>query len=183
MIKWILASITGLIFICALVERLSFCKLPKKLDEFLTGPSPRLSEAQRAKNFLGFDFGTEFKLKTTGSHDYSEILLDFSQEYFVPLQEFCKNQRNSTFYDDYEKSIIGIIDHIILKDDSIIGSEKITRQGFTKVQNFYSSKLYLTPEDYAKEIRGWNYEGHITSQIRLEVDFDCRTLKMSRIDW
>lgn len=172
--KWILAAITALIFVWALVERLSFCKLPKKLDEHLNRPSPRLSEAQRAKDFLGFDFGTEFKLRTTGSHDYAEILLDFNESDFVPLMSFCENANESTKRIDSEDEItITEIKKFIVIDEGCeyIGKAPTIKSGFTKIESYYDPKL-------SSEDNLW-----ITSQLKLEVDYLAQTLKMSFTGW
>lgn len=170
--KWILATITLLIFVWALVERLSFCKLPKKLDEFLNRPSPRLSRAQWAKNFLGFDFGTKFKLRTTESHDYEEILLDFNESDFVLLKSFCENSDESSQRIDSEDEItITEIKKFIVLDEGgeYIGKAPAIKSGFTKEESYYYPKLSKKDNLWPK------------SKLQLEVDYEHRTLKMSYV--
>lgn len=172
--KWILASITALIVVWALVERLSFCKLPKKLDESLNRPSPKLSEAQRAKDFLEFDFGTDFRLRTTGSHDYSEILLDFNDEAFIPLKSFCENSNESCQRVDSEDeiTITEIKKYVVLEEGcEYIGKAPTTLPGFTKVESYYDPNL-------SKQDNLW-----IKCMLKLEVDYEHRTLKMSFTGW
>lgn len=171
--KWILAPIFVLIFVWALFERLSFCKLPDKLDKSLKRPSPRLLEAQRAKKFLGFDFGQDFRLRTTGSHDYAEILLDFNESDFIPLKSFCENSNESSQRVDSDDEIIitDIKKFIVLDDGCGYIWKTTTKSGFTKVERYYDPKL-------SEDGNLW-----ITSQLQLEVDYECRTLKMSWTGW
>lgn len=172
--KWILILIFVLIFVWALLERLSFCKLPDKLDKSLKRPSPRLLEAQRAKKFLGFDFGQDFRLRTTGSHDYAEILLDFNESNFISLKSFCENSNESSQrVDSDDEIIITDIKKFIVLDDGCgyIGKTPTTKSGFTKVESYYDPKL-------SEDGNLW-----ITSKLQLEVDYECRTLKMSWTGW
>lgn len=172
-LKWIFLSIALLLLTFAIIERLSFCKSPKKVNTFMKRPSPRLLEAERAKNFLGFNFGDDFRLRATGSHDYAEILIDFSDESFAPLKEFCLGLPSSKTRKN-EKSEITITEtmpYIVVKDDSFIGRERIVKPGFTKIEGYYDPSL--TQKDNL-----W-----ITSQLRLEVDYEANTLKMSWTGW
>lgn len=58
--------------------------------------SPRLKAnyASAIKNVIGFDFGNDFKLLYTGSHDYEEYLYIFSEESFGPLKEHLESIPN-----------------------------------------------------------------------------------------
>lgn len=182
-IQWVFLSLSALLILLALIERLSFCKLPNKLNAIVNRPSPRLSEAQRAKDFLGFDFGTDFRLRTTGSHDYSEILLDFNDEPFIPLKEFCMSQTSSATCNDSKTIIMGSLDYILVKDGAFTSEEKTIKPGYTKIENNYDPGLKIKDIDCLNEISGFGYAGTITSQWRLEVDYECRTLKMSWTGW
>lgn len=172
-LKWIFLTIALLLFTFAIMERLSFCKLPKKLDVSMKRPSPRLLEAVLAKNFLGFDFGNNFKLRTTGSHDYAEILIDFSDEAFAPLKEFCLGLQSSKTRKDEESeiTITETMSYIIVKDESFIGKEKIRKSGFTKIEGYYDPSLTRNDNLWIK------------SQLTLEVDYEFNTLKMSWTGW
>lgn len=171
--KWFFLFVTTSLFLWAFIERFSFSKLHRKPDNIMNRPSPRLMEAQRAKDFLGFDFGNEFTLRTTRSHDYVEILLDFSSEAFSTLQNFCSRLDPSKNRYDSEKeiTITEILDYIVAKDESIIGREKITKPGITKIESYYDPQL-------SNGGCLW-----IKSQLRLEVDYGERTLKMSCTWW
>lgn len=171
-LKWIFLSIALLLFTVAIIERLSFCKLPKRLNDAMKSPSPRLLEAERAKHFLGFDFGDDFKLRTTGSHDYAEILIDFSDETFAPLKDFCLGLRcsKSRKNDEHEITITETMPYIVVKDESLF-AEGVVKPGFTKIEGYYDSGL-------TKNDNLW-----ITSQLRLEVDYEANTLKMSWTGW
>lgn len=172
-LKWIFLSIALLVLIFAIIERLSFGKLPKKLNASMKRPSPRLLEAERTKNFLGFDFGNDFRLRATGSHDYAEILIDFSDESFAPLKEFCLSLQRSKTRKDEESEIIitETMPYIVIKDESFIGRERILKTGFTKIEGYYDPSL--TQNDSL-----W-----IKSQLTLEVDYEVNTLKMSWTGW
>ena len=60
------------------------------ITHWITSPErPRL-RANYAKvicSVIGFDFGDDFKLLFTGSHDYEEYLYIFSEESFEPLKK------------------------------------------------------------------------------------------------
>ena len=173
-IRWVFLSLSALFILLALVERLSFCKLPNKLNEIVNRPSPRLSEAQLAKDFLGFDFGDDFKLKTTGSHDYAEILLDFKENGFDLLKNFCEDSMalyNRIDGED-EITITEVKKHLVIDEGcDFIGKPPITKSGYTKIESYYAPQL-------SKDGNLW-----ITSMLGLEVDYECRTLKMSWTGW
>lgn len=153
--------------------------------------SPRLKEAERAKRFLGFDFGNDFRLRTTGSHDYSEILLDFSEDNFLPLMEFCKKfeakkERVDSddkititeylpYYEIQDDSIMELGDNLFRKGEDCslnqIPKEEFKREGFTKIESHYDPKL-------SKDDNLW-----INSELQLEVDYNNRTLKMFYAGW
>lgn len=172
-LKWIFLAIALLLLTFAIIERLSFCKLPKKLNASMKRSSPRLLEAERAKNFLGFDFGDDFRLRATGSHDYAEILIDFSDESFAPLKEFCLRLQGSKTRtnEDSEIIITETMPYIVVKDESFIGRERIVKPGFTKIEGYYDPSL--TQNDSL-----W-----IKSQLTLEVDYEANTLKMFWTGW
>lgn len=171
-LKWIFLSIALLLCVFAIIERLSFCKLPKELNDSMKRPSPRLLEAERAKRFLGFDFGDDFKLRKTGCHDYVEILIDFSDESFAPLKEFCLGLQSSKTRKN-EESMITIAEtmpYIVVEDDSFIG-KRIVKPGFTKIERYYDPRLTINDSLY------------ITSELGLEVDYAVNTLKMFWAGW
>lgn len=172
-LKWIFLAIALLLLTFAIIERLSFCKLPKKLNASMKRSSPRLLEAERAKNFLGFDFGDDFRLRATGSHDYAEIVIDFSDESFAPLKEFCLRLQGSKTRtnEDSEIIITETMPYIVVKDESFIGRERIVKPGFTKIEGYYDPSL--TQNDSL-----W-----IKSQLTLEVDYEANTLKMFWTGW
>lgn len=129
--------------------------------------SPRLREAERAKRFLGFDFGNDFTLKKTSLHDYAEILLDFDEASFAPLMEFCKSQEESSerVYNKKEKEIVvtEIKQYIENKE---YRKETIRKVGFTKVKDYHDPSL-------SKPDNLW-----IKCSLQCEVDYENRTLKM-----
>lgn len=172
-LKWIFLAIALLLLTFAIIERLSFCKLPKKLNDSMKRSSPRLLEAERAKNFLGFDFGGDFRLRVTGSHDYAEILIDFSDESFAPLKEFCLGLQDSKTRanEDNEIIITETMPYIVVKDESFIGRERIVKPGFTKIEGYYDPNLSQNDSLWIK------------SQLKLEVDYEVNTLKMSWTGW
>ena len=127
--------------------------------------SPRLREAERAKRFLGFDFGNDFALKKTSSHDYAEILLDFDEASFAPLMEFCKSQKESCERVDKKDEIVvtEIKQYIENKE---YRKETIRKVGFTKVEDYHDPSL-------SKPNNLW-----IKCRLKCEVDYENRTLKM-----
>lgn len=153
--------------------------------------SPRLKESEKAKRFLDYDFGTVFTLRTTYSHDYEEILLDFSQESFLPLMNFCKklNEKEERIDSVDEITIKKFLPHIKVLNESFIEWEdelgmewkdgnsfsnngaEIKNDGFTKIESYYNPNL-------SNDNNLW-----IKSQIKLEVDYNYRTLKMSYTVW
>ncbi|MDE6091342.1 MAG: programmed cell death protein 10 [Duncaniella sp.] len=142
-------------------------------EDFVETPSPRLREAQRAKTFLGYDFGNDFKLRMTGSHDYSEILLDFEEDAFRPLGEFCRSQKSykiQTSTPD-EITITEIKHHIVVKEKVFEFEEELTKTGFTKTESFYDPSL-------SKKYNLW-----IKYLLQCEVDYENMTLKMFYVGW
>lgn len=135
--------------------------------------SPRLQEAQRAKNFLGYDFGDNFKLRTTGSHNYSEILLDFEEDAFTPLSEFCKSQKACKIQSSSpdEITITEVKHHIVLKEKEFELEKESTKTGFTKTESYYNPSL-------SKEDHPW-----IKCMLQCEVDYENMTLKMFYVGW
>ena len=129
--------------------------------------SPRLREAERAKRFLGFDFGNDFTLKKTSLHDYAEILLDFDEASFAPLMEFCKSQEESSerVYNKKEKEIVvtEIKQYIENKE---YRKETIRKVGFTKVEDYHDPSLSKPNNLWTK------------CRLKCEVDYENRTLKM-----
>ena len=124
--------------------------------------SPRLREAERAKHFLGFDFGNDFTLRKTSSPDYAEILLDFDETSFAPLMGFCKSQAEfSERIDNKDEIVITEIKQHIETE-----SEGIVTAGFTKTENYYAPSLSNTDSS------------HIKSRLQCEVDYENRTLKI-----
>lgn len=135
--------------------------------------SPKLLEAQRAKIFLGYDFGNNFKLRTTGSHDYSEILLDFEEDAFNSLCEFCKSKEACKIQTSSpeEITITEIKHHIVKKESLLEFEEELTKKGFTKTESYYDSSL-------SKENNLW-----IKCMLQCEVDYENKTLKMFYVGW
>lgn len=175
--QWIFLSISLLLILIALQGRFTSCKSPNKFENNFENnmdrPSLRLHEAQRAKNFLGFDFGDEFILRTTDSHDYAEILLDFKENEFEPLRYFCEATQETFNRKDAEHEIIitEIKKYITIDKGCDYIGKSIIKPGFTKIERFYDPKL-------SNEESLW-----ITSQLTLEVDFEARTLKMFFTGW
>ena len=126
--------------------------------------SPRLREAERAKHFLGFDFGNDFTLKKTSLHDYAEILLDFDEASFAPLMEFCKSQKESCERVDKKDEIVVTEIKQYIKDTD--RKEAAKRAGFTKVEDYHDPSL-------SKPNNLWT-----TCRLKCEVDYENRTLKM-----
>lgn len=160
--KWVWLAISLLIVLFGLYTRMCYDKT-----------SPKLLEAQRAKNFLGYDFGDNFKLRTTGSHDYSEILLDFEEDAFTPLSEFCKSQtayKIQTSTQD-EITITEIKHHIVVQEKVFEFEEELTKPGFTKIESYYDPSL-------SKEDHLW-----IKCLLQCEVDYENMTLKMFYVGW
>lgn len=86
-------------------------------------PRPRLKAnyASVIKNVIGFDFGNDFKLLYTSSHDYEEYLYIFSEESFGPLKKHLESIPNGK--DDNTGRVV---------NHSFKGEEG---QGFSLVEN------------------------------------------------
>ena len=54
-------------------------------------PRFRAKYASAIKDVIGFDFGDDYKLLFTGSHDYEEYLYIFSKESFEPLKKHLES--------------------------------------------------------------------------------------------
>ena len=159
--NWIIVFWISIIALCVLlVAMLSFRANYDKT-------SPRLREAEHAKRFLGFDFGNDFTLRKTESHDYAEILLDFDEASFTPLMDFCKSQAESSERVDNKDEIVitEIKQHIETEDKGVIEA------GFTKTESYYAPSLSNTDDLQIK------------SRFQCEVNYENRILKMFYIGW
>ena len=77
---------------------------------WITSPArPRLktSYANVICNVIGFDFGGDFKLLFTESHDYEEYLYIFSEESFNPLKKHLE-----TIPDGKDDKIGRVVNHV-----------------------------------------------------------------------
>lgn len=167
--RWVLLALSLIIVLFGIYLGLDDGKSSIDYDK----TSPRLREAQRAKSFLGYDFGDNFKLRTTGSHDYSEILLDFEEDTFRPLGDFCKSQKAykiQTSTQD-EITITEIKHHIVVQEKVFEFEEELTKPGFTKIESYYDPSL-------SKEDHLW-----IKCLLQCEVDYENMTLKMFYAGW
>lgn len=167
--RWVLLALSLIIVLFGIYLGLDDGKSSIDYDK----TSPRLREAQRAKSFLGYDFGDNFKLRTTGSHDYSEILLDFEEDTFRPLGDFCKSQtayKIQTSTQD-EITITEIKHHIVVQEKVFEFEEELTKPGFTKIESYYDPSL-------SKEDHLW-----IKCLLQCEVDYENMTLKMFYAGW
>lgn len=93
------------------------------------------------------------------------------------------SQTSSASCNDSKDIITGSLNYILVKDGSYTRGGKIIKPGYTKIENYYGSGLKIKDIECLNEISGFGYAGCITSQWRLEVDYECRTLKMSWICW
>jgi hypothetical protein len=110
---------------------------------------PRLREkyASVIKTVIGFDWGNDYKLLYTGSHDYEEYLYIFTEESFSPLKKHLESME-----DGEQKETSHQVQH------RYIDSTGKERTGFSLVENRLDS----------------NGCGNVES---IEVDYDERTLK------
>ena len=157
--NWVIVFWISVMALCVLiVSTLSFRANYDKT-------SPRLREAEYAKRFLEFDFGNDFTLRKTESHDYAEILLDFDEASFAPLMEFCKSQKESSERVDKKDEIVvtEIKQYIENKE---YRKETIRKVGFTKVEDYHDPSLSKPDNLWAK------------CRLQCEVDYENRTLKM-----
>ncbi len=67
-------------------------------------PPSKSQVASVIKNVIGFDFGDDFKLLKTSSHDYEEYLYIFSESSFEPLKNHLDSIPNKEGQDG-ERSI------------------------------------------------------------------------------
>lgn len=86
---WLYIKYTVALIVIALILGLIF-----KIIHWIVSPQrPRLRAhyASVIKDVIGFDFGDDFKLLFTGSHDYEEYLYIFSEESFEPLKKHLES--------------------------------------------------------------------------------------------
>ena len=57
-------------------------------------PRLRANYANVIKHVIGYDFGDDYKLLYTGSHDYEEYLYIFSEESFAPFREYLDSMKD-----------------------------------------------------------------------------------------
>jgi len=76
---WIMIVITFLMIIVGIIALIGYAIASYQ-------PPSKSQVASVIKNFIGFDFGDEFKLLKTSSHDYEEFLYIFSESSFEPLK-------------------------------------------------------------------------------------------------
>lgn len=117
-------------------------------DLFSPG-KPRLREkyASVIKSVIGFDWGNDYKLLYTGSHDYEEYLYMFTEESFEPLKKYLESMK--------EGEQEGTSLHVQHRYMDSTGKE---RAGFSLIENRLREDL----------------SGNIES---IEVDYEERTLK------
>lgn len=86
---WLYIKYTAALIVIALILGLIF-----KIIHWIVSPQrPRLRAhyASVIKDVIGFDFGDDFKLLFTGSHDYEEYFYIFSKESFEPLKKHLES--------------------------------------------------------------------------------------------
>lgn len=100
--------------------------------------------------------------------------MDFNENGFDLLNKFCEDSvalYNRIDGED-EITITEVRKHLVIDEGcDFIGKPPITKSGYTKIESYYDPQL-------SKDGNLW-----ITSMLRLEVDYECRTLKMSWTGW
>ena len=84
----------GIVYVIALIIIGLFIGVVFMFIHLLYSPGkPRLRAkyASAIKDVIGFDFGDDYKLLFTGSHDYEEYLYIFSEESFEPLKKHLES--------------------------------------------------------------------------------------------
>ena len=76
---WIMIVITFLMVIVGIIALIGYAIASYQ-------PPSKSQIASVIKNVIGFDFGDDFKLLKTSSHDYEEYLYIFSESSFEPLK-------------------------------------------------------------------------------------------------
>lgn len=69
---------------------------------FVSSDQSKNRIANKIKPVLGFDFGDDFKLLRTTSHDYEEFLYLFTEESFEPLKQYLETMKDS---EDKDRSV------------------------------------------------------------------------------
>ena len=110
---------------------------------------PRLREnyASVIKTVIGFDWGDDYMLLYTGSHDYEEYLYVFTKESFKPLKKYLESMK-----DGEQEDSSRYVQH------RYIDSTGNERAGFSLIENRLGDDVC----------------GNIES---IEVDYEERTLK------
>lgn len=161
---WKLGIIIGIIFFALLLIFSLYLLIPKGYN------SPRLEEAKKAKEFIGYDFGKEFILKYTDHKDFEEILIEFPQKDFTQLEKFCR--AHPTKYIETVKENKIVTTEIV----HYLDNDKEFQKNETKVPGFTKTKSYYACGNNREKL--WKL-----SQIKCEIDYKTRTLKMSRTIW
>lgn len=137
--RWFMVIISFLLLCAAFVVVICLAMIPRQLS--------KEEIAKVIKEVIGFDFGNDFKLLRTKSHDYEEYLYIFTEEAFCPLKDHLESMR------DGEQE--GTLRHIQHRYLDSTGKE---RSGFFLVENRLREDLCGNTES-------------------IEVDYEERTLK------
>ena len=77
--RWIMIVITFLMVIVGIIALIGYAIADYQ-------PPSKSQIASVIKDVIGFDFGDDFKLLKTSSHDYEEYVYNFSESSFKPLK-------------------------------------------------------------------------------------------------
>ena len=77
--RWIMILITIIVVLVGIIALIGYAIASYQ-------PPSKSQVASVIKNVIGFDFGDDFKLLKTSSHDYEEYLFIFSESSFEPLK-------------------------------------------------------------------------------------------------
>jgi hypothetical protein len=114
--RWLMVIVTFLLLCATFVVIICLAMIPRQLSK------QEISKV--IKDVIGFDFGNDFKLLRTRSHDYEEYLYIFTEDTFGPLKKYLDSIK-----DGEQEGTTRFVHHRYL--DST-GKE---RTGFSLVEN------------------------------------------------
>ena len=158
----ILLYISGIIFLASIISYISY-----------DHSSPRIKKGNVVKEYLGYDFGNEYKLLERNHREYFVYQIELKDSDFEKLRRFCESQQDVYDEPSLENKNIVYTDvrHSIFTKHKEKDESRGSSQGFYKKQRFYK----------IDENKKTNHIPEI--EKILEIDYENKLITMKFLFW